>query len=84
MSKELGKSLLKIIGFGIVSSPLALIGHMYYSSTQVDKQKYITNLCFLNENELGLNGDLKLNSSSDLNASSKLEMNKVIGNYRPQ
>ena len=38
MRKELGKSLLKIIGFGIISSPLALIGHMYYSSTQVDRR----------------------------------------------
>ena len=52
MSKELGKSLLKIIGFGIVSSPLALIGHMYYSSTQVDKQKYINNIKDLDMNKL--------------------------------
>ena len=52
MRKELGKSLLKIIGFGIISSPLALIGHMYYSSTQVDKQKYINNIKDLDMNKL--------------------------------
>lgn len=44
MSKELGKNLLKIIGIGIVASPLALIGNMYYSSTMTKKTEYKNNL----------------------------------------